>query len=63
MTIDKELLGKLFEQAVGNPRLRMNYDLRTSERDGGQRMLNALLSGTEVAIHRHTRSSENIICL
>ena len=63
MTIDKEFLGKLFEEAVCNPRLRMNYDLRTSEHDGSQRMLNALLPGTEVAIHRHTRSTENIICL
>ncbi len=63
MTIDKEFLGNLFEQAVANPRLRMNHDLRSSENDASQRMLNALLPGTEVAIHRHTRSSENIICL
>ncbi len=63
MVIDKHFLDKLFEKAVANPRLRMNYDLRTSENDGSQRMLNALLPGTEVAIHRHARSSENIICL
>lgn len=63
MVIDKHFLDKLFEKAVANPRLRMNYDLRTSENDGSQRMLNALLPGTEVAIHRHIRSSENIICL
>lgn len=63
MTIDKEFIGKLFEEAVCNPRLRQNYDLRTSEHDSSQRMLNALLPGTEVASHRHTRSSENIICL
>lgn len=63
MMIDKEFLGKLFEQATCNPRLRMNYDLRTTENDGSQRMLNALLPGTEVAIHRHTQSSESVICL
>lgn len=63
MTINKELLDGLFEKAKESERLRRNYDLRTSECDGGQRMLNALLPGTEVAIHRHTRSSENIICL
>lgn len=63
MTIDKEFLGKLFDKAVCSPRLRMNYDLRTSENDGSQRMLNALLPGTEVAIHRHGTSTENIICL
>lgn len=37
--------------------------MRTSAEDNSQRMLNALLPGMEVAIHRHTRSSENIICL
>lgn len=63
MTINKEFLVDLFEKAKESERLRMNYDLRTSEHDGSQRMLNALLPGTEVAIHRHTRSSENIICL
>ena len=63
MTINKEFLASLFEKAKESEKLRMNYDLRTSEHDGSQRMLNALLPGTEVAIHRHTRSSENIICL
>ena len=30
MEINKDFLGKLFEQAVVNPRLRQNFDLRTS---------------------------------
>ena len=47
MEINKELLDGLFEQAQANPRLRQNYDLRTSERDHSQRMLNALLPGAE----------------
>lgn len=63
MKIDKEFLGDLFEKAVANPRLRMNHDLRDSEDEVSQRMLNALLPGTKVPIHRHPRSSENIICL
>lgn len=63
MTINKEFLDGLFEKAKESERLRMNYDLRTSEHDCSQRMLNAMLPGTEVTIHRHTRSSENIICL
>ncbi len=63
MTINKEFLEGLFEKAKESERLRVNYDLRTSEHDSSQRMLNALLPGTEVAIHRHTRSSEDIICL
>lgn len=48
MEINKELIDGLFEQAQVNPRLRQNYDLRTSERDHSQRMINALLPGTVV---------------
>ena len=63
MQIDKELLERLFEQAKESPRLRMNYDLRTSSADTSQRMLNALLPGTEVAIHRHEETAETVVCL
>ena len=63
MEINKEFLGKLFEEAVENPRLRQNYDLRTSSADNSQRMLNALLSGTVVPIHRHPESTENVFLL
>ena len=63
MTINQELLEKLFEEAKGNPRLRANLDLRTSAEDGSQRMLNALMPGTVVAIHRHPMSNENVILL
>ena len=61
--IDKQLIHELFDKAVVNPRLRMNYDLRTSPDDGGQRMLNALMPGTVVPIHRHPMSNESVICL
>ena len=63
LKINKEFLESLLSQAKDNPRLRQNYDLRTCEEDKSQRMLNALLPGTEVAIHRHPDSSESIICL
>ena len=63
MIIDKELIERLFEQAEGNPRKRVNYDMRTSPEDGSQRMLNAMLPGTEVAIHRHPNSNENVILI
>lgn len=63
MEINKELLDKLFEQAKENPRLRQNYDLRTSSSDTSQRMLNALLPGTVVPIHRHPQSTENVFLL
>ena len=63
MEINKDFLGKLFEQAVVNPRLRQNFDLRTSANDNSQRMLNALLPGTVVPIHRHPQSTENVFLL
>jgi cupin fold WbuC family metalloprotein len=63
MEINKELLGSLFEQAKENPRLRQNLDLRTSSADTSQRMLNALLPGTVVPIHRHPQSTENVFLM
>ena len=61
--IDKALLDDLFAKAKVSDRKRMNYDLRTSPDDKSQRMLNALLPGTSVPVHRHPRSNENVICL
>lgn len=61
--IDKQLIRELFDKAVVSERKRMNFDLRTSPDDGGQRMLNALMPGTVVPIHRHPMSNESVICL
>lgn len=61
--IDKTLLDDLFAKAKESDRLRMNYDLRTSASDNSQRMLNALLPGSIVPIHRHPNSNENVILL
>ena len=61
--IDQNLLQKLFEQAKASDRRRQNYDLRNNAQDGSQRMLNALLPGTEVPMHRHPNSNENVILL
>ena len=61
MTLNQDLLERLFEEAKGNARLRTNLDLRTSAEDGSQRMLNAMMPGTEVAIHRYPMSNENVI--
>lgn len=63
MEINKDFLGKLFEQATMNPRLRQSFDLRTSSADTSQRMLNALMPRTDVPIHRHTQSNETVILL
>ena len=63
MVIDKKLIQSLFDQAVVNPRLRINYDLRNTEDDMSQRMLNAMMPGTSVPIHRHPFSSESIMII
>lgn len=63
LMIDQNLLDNLFEQAKASERLRQNYDLRTSAEDNSQRMLNALMPGTEVPIHRHPQSNENVLLL
>lgn len=61
--INKDFLDELFAQAKENPRLRQNFDLRTSMTDTSQRMLNALLPGTVVPIHRHEETTETVVCL
>lgn len=61
--IDTALLDCLTEQAKVSPRLRMNYDLRTSAADTSQRMLNAIEPGSEVPIHRHRNTSETFVVL
>ena len=61
--IDKQLIRDLYDKAVVNPRLRQNMDLRNSGEDNSQRMLNALMPGTVVPIHRHPMSNETVICL
>lgn len=63
MKITQALLDNLSELAKESPRLRMNYDLRDSERDTSQRMLNAIEPGSPLPIHRHRKSSETVVCL
>lgn len=63
LEINKDLLAALHEQADGSPRLRQNYDLRTSTVDTSQRMLNVLEVGTQVPIHRHEDTTETVVCL
>lgn len=68
--IDKQLIQQLLDQAVVNPRFRQSCDLRTEatdieleHKDNSQRILNALMPGTKVPIHRHPMSNETVICL
>lgn len=63
MKITQVLLDGLTEQAKTSPRLRMNYDLRNTDADTSQRMLNAIEPGSVVPIHRHQKTSETVVCL
>lgn len=63
MILNKELFEKIAEEAARSPRLRKNFDLRDSEDEDSQRMLNVLLPGTKTPIHRHTDTSEVVVCI
>ena len=63
MIIDNILLDNLTAQAKESPRLRMNLDLRNSDGDSSQRMLNAIEPGSVVPIHRHRKTSETVVVL
>ena len=63
MKITQAILDDLTMKAKASPRLRMNQDLRDSETDGSQRMLNAIEPGSVLPIHRHRHTSETVVCL
>ena len=61
--INEELLSALCSQAKSSERRRMNFDLRTTQADTSQRMLNVLEPGSLVPIHRHEDTTETVVCL
>lgn len=63
MLIDNTFLNNLTAQAKSSPRLRMIYDLRDSPEDDSQRIINAIEPGSDVPIHRHVFTSEDVIVL
>ena len=63
MFFDNDFINTLLAQAKESSRLRQHYDLRNSAADTSQRMLNALLPGTEVPVHRHEETAETVVCL
>ena len=63
MKITQVMLNSLTEQAKASERLRMNLDLRNSDTDGSQRMLNAIEPESILPIHRHQKTSETMVCL
>lgn len=63
MKITQALLNELTAKAKASPRLRMHLDLRDSDADKSQRMLNAIEPESVLPIHRHRTTSETIACL
>lgn len=63
MVIDNEILDDLRAKAKENPRLRQSLDLRNSDDDQSQRILNAIEPGTDMPIHRHLSTSETVTCI
>ena len=63
MNITQAILDGLTEKAKVSPRLRANLDLRDSDADTSQRMLNAIEPDSVVPIHRHQKTSETVVCL
>lgn len=63
MLIDNKFLNKVSEEAMANPRLRMNYNFHESLEDKVQRLINALEPGTIIPIQRHRDAAESLILL
>ena len=63
MKITQTVLDELTAKAKVSPRLRMNLDLRDTDEDTSQRMLNAIEPGSPLPIHRHQNTSETVVCL
>ncbi len=63
MIIDDQLLDKVTADAEASPRLRMNYNLHDSLDAKAQRLINVLLPGTPLPIHRHRHTAETYVIL
>ena len=63
MIINNKLLDRVEEQAAESPRLRMNFNFHESLDAKAQRLINVLLPGTVLPIHRHTHTAETYVLL
>ena len=63
MIIDDQLLDKVAAKAEESPRLRMNYNLHNSLDAKAQRLINVLLPGTPLPVHRHRHTAETYVIL
>lgn len=63
MIIDNKTLDTIEQKAKESPRLRANLCLHKTPEDKVQKMINVLLPGTEMPIHRHMNSAETLSLL
>ena len=63
MIINNDLLDEVTLKAGESPRLRMNYNLHDSLDAKAQRLINVLLPGTALPIHRHRHAAETYVLL
>lgn len=63
MIIDDIFLDSLISKAAASERKRVAYDMRNDKNDKSQRIINALMPGTKVAVHRHKDTSETLVVL
>lgn len=61
--IDDKLLDDITLKAEESPRLRMNFNLHDSLDSKAQRLINVLLPGTILPIHRHRHTAETYVLL
>lgn len=63
MILDNDLIDKVSIEAMHSSRLRMNYNLHESLDAKAQRLINVLLPGTPLPVHRHNHTAETYILL
>ena len=63
MIIDNNLLDEITVRAEESPRRRMNFNLHDSLDAKAQRLINVLLPGTVIPVHRHRHTAETYALL
>lgn len=63
MIINNKVLDEITVRAEESPRRRMNFNLHDSLDAKAQRLINVLLPGTVIPVHRHRHTAETYVLL
>lgn len=63
MIINDQLIDEVKAKAEESHRLRMNYNLHENIEAKAQRLINVLLPGSPIPVHRHNHTAETYILL